>query len=148
MTVQLDFPADIERDLTQRAARRGEPVEEFVRRLVMDTLADDRRLPMNDNRPEGAWSTQYPAERMLVDDSRESIYPELDSPVPSYLTNREELTARAREHLEVLALRQGVGAFVPQSPDRTDHWPPEETVEVFLSTIRQSREESPPRIRL
>lgn len=148
MSVQIDFPADVERDLEKRAASRGEAVGEFVRRIVMNSLADDRMLPTNDNRPEGAWGASYPTERILVDDSRESIYPELDSPVPAYLVNRDEVTARAREHLEILAYQQGVGPFVPQSPDRTDHWPPEDTVEDFLSTIHQSRESSPPRIRL
>lgn len=148
MTVQVDFPADIERDLLRRAAQQGEAIEALVRRLVIDSLADDRMIPMNDIRPGGAWNSLFPAERMLVDDSRESMPRELDSPVPSYLVNREELTSRAREHLEVLAQRQGAGPFVPQSADRTDHWPPEENVEDFLNTIRELREESPPRIRL
>lgn len=80
MTIQLDFPADVENTLRQRAAAAGQDVATFVKEVVSDHLAEDAPTPAMRSKRESfedwmrAWIKMHPVLPTAVDDSRESIY--------------------------------------------------------------------------
>ncbi len=81
MTVQIDFPADIEQQLQARAAAAGQDVGAFVRQIVSDCLRDEGGEPSAVGAASSdfakkldAWTAQHPRLTSPIDDRRESIY--------------------------------------------------------------------------
>lgn len=83
MNLSIDFPAEIEAALKQRAAATGQDVAEVVKAIVSEQVQDSVR-----NRPDQELSSQEKMQLLReiidrcppsdgnVDDSRESIYPD------------------------------------------------------------------------
>ena len=81
MSIQVDFPADIEQTLQQRALAAGVDVATFVRAVVTEKLeeemtTDTKQKSSHDEfaRRLQSWVELHPVRENVVDDSRESIY--------------------------------------------------------------------------
>lgn len=81
MNVSIHFPAEIERQLQQRAAAAGQDVESFVRQMVTEQLAEEAQNPAPQHASPDEFKARlrriidrHPGSRGRMDDSRESIY--------------------------------------------------------------------------
>ena len=78
MTLTIEFPAEIEATLRQRATVAGEDMAQLIQRMVAHQLAAEspapRRAPGEFAAKMLAWSRLHPVRDRVVDDSRESIY--------------------------------------------------------------------------
>lgn len=80
MTVNIDFPAEIESTLIRRAAAAGKDVETFVKEFVTERLSEEIPPPEKAASHEEFMSKLqrfidlHPASNGSLDDSRESIY--------------------------------------------------------------------------
>jgi hypothetical protein len=78
MTITLQLDADLERRLRDEAARRGQTVEQYLERLIEQSLptvpataalsAEEWIAQMR------AWAESHPPLPYIADDDRESIY--------------------------------------------------------------------------
>lgn len=83
MTITVDFPAETEKQLQQRAAATGQDVASLIRQIVVDALTDtaadpprervDRQSEQFRQHLEALIALHSPSQH-VVDDSRESIY--------------------------------------------------------------------------
>ena len=144
MTMKLELPDEMEQSLRQRAAQSGEDIEAYLRKLVIEgltTRTTNDNCVMEQQIP--GFGTLFPAEEYLVDVSRAAIYDfrddsGIDSPEAVARRRTEEIT-QARQHLDKLTAEQQVAGFVWADPHRRGHWPDEETVEGFVTAIREHR---------
>ena len=82
MTVTLDLPPTIERELKEKAAKGGQTLEEYLRSLAVRDVAASPALsyPPGFASPEEwvkafrEWAASHQPVDHFVDDSRESIY--------------------------------------------------------------------------
>lgn len=81
MNVSINFPAEVESRLQQRAAAAGQDVESFIQQMVTERLAeeDQPKKPRKRSHEEfkkrmEAWIRLHPVLDHAIDDSRESIY--------------------------------------------------------------------------
>lgn len=78
MTITLQLSAEVERKLQAEAARNGLTGEEYVRRLVEQSMLPNRdpaTIPPEEWIAEWrAWVASHKALPYIVDDDRESIY--------------------------------------------------------------------------
>ena len=81
MTVQIDFPAELEQQLQARAAAAGQDVSTIVRQIVADSLGNDEQVQSQSEMTKGHfakrlddWIALHPKLKQAIDDSRESIY--------------------------------------------------------------------------
>ncbi len=81
MTIKLEFSADVENQLRERAASSGQHVEEFVLRALTEKLAAEDTVSRASDRNGVDWKNKlhecidlHPNVQHAVDDSRESIY--------------------------------------------------------------------------
>ena len=81
MSVNINFPADVETTLRHRAAAAGKDLATYVQDVVAESLLDgDQTLPHQQSTPIeferrlNAWIALHPVLDHAIDDSRESIY--------------------------------------------------------------------------
>lgn len=81
MTLSINLPSEIEHVIRERAKAAGLDIEAFVKRVVVEEVADDvareRRGVMSSEefaRRTEAWIKLHPALDHAIDDSRESFY--------------------------------------------------------------------------
>ena len=83
MNISINFPAEIESRLQQRAAAAGQDVESFIQQIVTEQLTEEELPKKPRNRSHEEFRQQlhqiialHPRSTGHVDDSRESIYAE------------------------------------------------------------------------
>ncbi len=85
MTVTLELKPETEARAAERAAAQGVPVEEFLTRVIEDSLGDGGRRPFHETASAEEWesaldefagSAAFVQAPPFVDDGRESVYRE------------------------------------------------------------------------
>ncbi len=113
MTLVLELPADLERQLEAEAARRGQPSDELARQLLAQSL-----------------STQSSRQAHLGAE-------QLRDSVPEYA----HLPRRSPMDVEELVTRQGASLKVDWEGMTPDFWPDDEAPDEFLNALREWRRE-------
>lgn len=79
MNVTIHLPADTEQRLREAAARRGQPLEEYLEWLAIQSAGNGRRPAVARTPDEKVaawreWVASHASNPHVADDSRESIY--------------------------------------------------------------------------